>query len=81
VVDIAGVQAYSQIASGVVSAYCNGGIDQLTANSSGYFTLTTNCINNLTIYNTVTDEMLYSAAPPTTTVFTAQLNRFVFPTI
>jgi hypothetical protein len=53
----------------------------MTTFSNGYFTLDTNCTNDLTISNTVTNEILYTSSPPTTLLFTAQLNRFVFPTI
>jgi hypothetical protein len=71
----------SLVSNGTITADCNAGGIPLTMNALGYFSLTTACTGNLTIHNSETVEVLFTALAPTTILYTAQLNRFVYPTI
>lgn len=66
------------INNGTLTAQCNGGAMTV---SNGYFT-STNCTTALTINNTVTGAIIYTAATFTPTIiFTVCMNRFVMPAI
>jgi len=77
--DTLGSSLSSYITSGVITAYCNG-VAMSLGTGGTYFTAPS-CASNLVIYNSHTYGILYSNTAPATILFTAVLNRFVYPVL
>lgn len=65
-----------------VTASCNAGTIQFDKTSLGYFKTTQACANDVTVWNNDTNEVIFTTTTiPSTILYTAKLNRFVYPTI